>query len=584
MSHFSPFKAHVAPPGSGGGRANRFWMVMAFLVAGAIGCGHGDSGPQSQPVTAQDREVDASRLLTQASFGPKDEELKTLMDAGPDGWLKAQFAMPPSGSFLDYMDGRRSQLEKGGTSIGPNQFYEFFYATAAKAPDQLRERMAFALSQIFVVSMKSDGVRFYIRSAGSYYDMLRRDAFANFRKVLEDVTLHPAMGLYLSSICNLPEDRATGRIPDENYAREVMQLMSIGLFQLNPDGTEKLDSQGNPIPTYSHDDIAGLAKVFTGFGWFAPNPTDETFRNGVGSDSETNPMSLYPQFHSTSAKTFLGTTIPASAASDPAGDVKKALDTLFNHPNVGPFIAIRLIQQFVTSNPSPGYVARVASVFDNDGLGRRGDLEAVLKAVLMDREARDKAVWNTPAFGKLREPVLRFTNWMRAFGAESQSKLYLVPETDQAAVSLAQSPLNSPSVFNFWSPGYRPPFAGFQDVGKTGPEFQVVDEVSAAGYVNFVEQIVDQGFGGGAGTLPATQGPDVQARYPRELALSVDPDALTKDIDRMLLCGTMSSPLRERLRTAIEGVPLPEGGGPSLDRVKLAVFLTLSSPEYLQQR
>lgn len=564
--------------------------IWAFLLVFVLSCGRGAPAPQAPPVPPE--LADVRRLLTQATFGVTDAGVAAVADAGLSGWLDAQFALPLGTTCVQYLDERKVQLaaDPRALTLGADQFYECFYARAATAPDQLRQRMAFALSQIFVISMRNEQFFHHIRSAGSYYDMLTADAFGNYRTLLEDVTLHPAMGMYLTYFYNQPDDPTTGRVPDENYAREILQLMSIGLCKLNPDGSPRLDGQGRAIPTYSHDDVAGLAKVFTGFSWYSPAATDTAFWTGASPESEIRPMTLYPQWHSNSAKAFLGTTLAPAAAADPAGDLEAALDAIFNHPNVGPFFGRRLIQQLVTSNPSPAYVGRVAAAFDDDGRGVRGDLKAVIRAVLLDPEARDLAGAQAPGFGKLREPVLRFTQWMRAFGAQSRSGAFLLGNTDDTGSALGQSPLNAPSVFNFWQPGYQPALGPFSGTGMEAPEFVGVDEVSVAGYINFMQAVVDQGCGGGSATSPATPGPDIQSTYAQEVPLAGDPEALVARLEQTLLCGTLSPELRSALTEAVASVPLPADGDSArlasarLDRVKLAVFLVLASPEFLHQR
>jgi uncharacterized protein (DUF1800 family) len=412
--------------------------------------------------------------------------------------------------------------------------------------------------------------------------MLGNNAFANYRTLLEGVTLHPMMGIYLSYLANQKEDPAGTRTPDQNYAREVMQLMSIGLVMLNQDGTPQLDANGKPIPTYSQDDILGLAKVFTGMSWYSPSPTNNTFvgRNRDPS-SDIQPMIFYPQFHSTSEKKFLGVTIAASGTPDVGGDLKIALDTIFNHPNVGPFIALRLIQQFVTSNPSPAYVSRVAAVFNNNGSGVRGDMGAVISAVLKDAEARDISVVTSTTFGKLREPVIRLANWMRAFNASSQSGNWSVQSTS-ANTSLSQSPLTSASVFNFWRPGYVPPNTQLGSQNLYAPEFQVVDEVTTAGYLNTVQNTINSGIG---------TANDVRSAYASEIALAGDPNALLDRLNTLLLYGQMSAKLRQLVSEAVTGVAIPGGSATQaqidaamLNRAKLAVFLVMASPDYLVQR
>jgi uncharacterized protein (DUF1800 family) len=568
------------------------FLSMGLLLALLAGCGGGASGPGPSDLPASPAE--ANRFLTQATFGPSNASLQNVSVQGYSGWLAGQMGQPVSASFAQYMLARQAAFNAANVGkttglygLGPNQLYELFYAQAATAPDEVRQRVAFALSQIFVVSMQDTMVAGHILSAGAYYDVLQADCFGSYRQLLEDVTLAPAMGLYLSTMHNVKENAATGLHPDENYAREVMQLMSIGLYLLNPDGSVQTDGSGNPLPTYTYTDISGLAKVFTGWGWYAPTPSSATYWNGVGTASLTNPMSFYPQYHSTSAKTFLGVTIPASGTADTAGDLKIALDTLAAHPNVGPFLGTRLIQQLVTSNPSPAYVARVAAAFADNGHGVRGDLGAVVMAVLTDPEARGLADAQAPGYGKLREPVLRFANWMRAFGASSSSGFWELGALDSPANQLGQSPLNAGSVFNFWRPGYVPPGTALAANNLVAPEFQAVNEVSVAGYLNFLQGVIPNGLGGGAGALPPTTGNDITAAYATELSLASDPDALATRMSDALLYSSMSSSLHQQIVTAVSGVAVPTGTGAAKalqERVWLAVYMTMASPEYLIQR
>jgi uncharacterized protein (DUF1800 family) len=290
-------------------------------------------------------------------------------------------------------------------------------------------------------------------------------------------------------------------------------------------------------------------------------------------------MIAYPTYHATNAKSFLGATIPATATADPAGDLKAGLDTLYNHPNVGPFIARQLIQRLVTSNPTPAYVGRVAAVFNNNGKGVRGDLGAVVKAILLDPEARDTdAALADPNYGKLREPVVRLANWMRAAGAQSASGNWTITTT-AANTSLSQAPLTAPSVFNFWRPGYSPPNTKVGNLGYVAPEFQVVDEVSVAGYLNTMQTTIGTGIG-----LKT----DVTADYASWIPLATDGGALTDRINLLLMNGQMSDALRIRIISAATAVPVPASGTKVqtalVNRVKLAIFMAMSSSEYIAQR
>ena len=560
-------------------------VLSLVLVAGLTGCGggggqDGGGGPAPPPAATPLSDAEAARFLTQATFGATDADINVLKPLGYRPWLDQQMSLPSS-SHQAYMDNRLAQLRvtQPTATLNANHFYESFWSYSATGQAQLRERMKLALSEIFVISMVDPGVD--ARGAGAYYDMLGANAFGNFRTLLQQVSMHPMMGVYLTHLANQKEDPATGRNPDENYAREVMQLMTIGVNRLNPDGTVVTDGSGAPIPAYTPADISGLARVLTGMSWYSPTPTNNTFfgRNR-DPDASVRSMIFYPAFHSTSAKTFLGTTI-AGGSTDGAAELNTALDVIFNHPNVGPFISRQLIQRLVTSNPSPAYVQRVASVFNNNGTGIRGDMAAVVRAILLDVDARDMTAVNSSTFGKVREPMIRLTNWMRAFGATSVSGNYLITSTS-GNTALGQSALAAPSVFNFYRPGYVPPNTRLGAASLNAPEFQIVDEVTVAGYANTIQGAIGTGIGTGA---------DVRSAYAAEIAVAGDATLLVERMNRLLLYGQMSPTLRVRITDSVNSVAIPGAGSTQaqidaarLNRARLAVYMTMISPEYLVQR
>ncbi len=324
--------------------------------------------------------------------------------------------------------------------------------------------------------------------------MLGGNAFGNFRDLLQLVALHPMMGVYLSHLKNQKEDAATGRVPDLNFAREVTQLFTIGQYKLAADGSTELGSDAKATPAYNSADLAGLSQVFTGWSWYAgPELTDRTSRRFLGQDAQLErdwrPMPSYNEYtantsyHSISAKSFFGVTIPAQASPDTEGDLKAALDTLFNNPNVGPFIGRQLIRRVVIGNPSPAYVGRVSAAFNDNGTGVRGDLKAVWRAVLLDPEARTAG--DAASYGRVLEPLVRLANFMRAFNVKSTSGLYTgIGNTDDPAMRLNQTPMFSPSVFNFFRPGYVPTSKTIADAGLVVPELQITHDVSVAGYMS----------------------------------------------------------------------------------------------------
>ncbi|WP_432377522.1 DUF1800 domain-containing protein [Duganella sp. P38] len=528
--------------------------------------------PSLPPVTAADATTRptrqaAAQFLAQATFGPTAASIDELAASSKAEWLNAQFQMAPSQHRNNVV-----LAAAAGVTIGQNQAYESFWKQAVTGDDQLRQRVAFALSQIFVVSIVGSELATRPEGVASYYDMLGQNAFGNFRTLLENVALHPMMGLYMSHLRNKKESGT--RVPDENFAREVMQLMTIGLYQLNQDGSNKL-SGGQPVETYSHEDVMGLAKVFTGWSWAGPDQSTTRFNGGNAyAARDWTPMQQYPAFHSTASKSFLGATTNGSGEAD----LKVALDTLFNHPNVGPFIGRQLIQRLVSSNPSPAYVSRVAGVFNNNGAGVRGDMRAVIRAILLDPEA--------PATGnakKLREPILRLAHWMRAFNAKSTTGRFMMANTDDPMTSLGQTPFRAPSVFNYFRPGYTPPNTALSSAGMVAPEMQITGEPSVTGYLNYMQTAVQYGVGGNR---------DIMPDYSAELALAEQPAQLVDRVNLLLLAGQMSSTLRNQLITALNAVNLPAATANNSgtvetarkNRVYLAVYLTMASPEYLAQR
>ncbi|HYF60315.1 MAG TPA: DUF1800 domain-containing protein [Burkholderiaceae bacterium] len=575
------------------GRSTRLFAAL-MLGAALAACGGGGggssgtdgreaagfSGPALDPPATKGAGV---RFLGQASFGASAAELDRLTTLGYTRWIDEQFARPAGTPHLDYFAARTAELDENEFPT-ENWVYESFWRTALSAEDQLRHRVAYALSQIFVISLADDAVNDHPRGVASYLDMLGRNAFGNFRTLLEDVTMHPMMGLYLTHLRNQKADASIGRVPDENYAREIMQLFTIGLHELNLDGTVRLDSRNEPIETYRIEDVIGLARVFTGLSWGGPDSSNARFFGTISiTDRDIVPMRGYPQYHETGSKTFLGTTV---GASTPEASVKAALDHLVAHPNVGPFIGKQLIQKLVTSNPSPGYVARVAAAFNDNGAGVRGDMKAVIRAVLLDPEARDDAATAAPTAGKLREPLLRVTAWLRAFDAKSTTGRFLVGVTDDPVNSIGQSPMRAPSVFNFFRPGYVPPNTTIAAAKLVAPEMQMVQETSVAGYLNTMRNLVPNGFGNNP---PNASRRDVQPDYADELALADDARALVDRVALLLTADQMPAALRQKIATAVASINVAISNPTNLEtarrnRVHLAVFLTVASPEFVVQK
>jgi len=573
-----------------------FAVALACLAGGCSKSGGPEGSPQGSGVDlssvppsayALPSAADAARFLNQASFGATEAEVNKVKTYGYSAWLEDQFHMP--GAMHEAYINAVSASLPAGQSLDDSHVMNTFWREAATGQDQLRRRVAFALSQIFVVSLQDTTVSEFKRGVASYLDMLGRNTFGSYRQLLDDITLHPMMGLYLSHLRNQKENPARNRVPDQNYAREVMQLFSIGLYELNPDGTLKLVA-GQPVETYDNDDIVGLSRVFTGFSWAGPDKSDTRFNGGGTQDPnrEVLFMQSYPRFHSISEKRFLTAVIPAGATADPDGDLRVALDTIASHPNVAPFISRQLIQRLVTSNPTPAYVARVAQAFDagrftsglwSAGTGQRGDLRATVAAILLDPEARTAVRLADPTFGKVREPILRVGHWMRAFNARSASGNFLLGVTDDPITSLSQSAMRSPSVFNFYRPGYAPPNTPIATAGLVAPELQIVLETSVVGYSNFMRGAVQNGLGSGSPR-------DIQPDYTTELALADNADALIDRVELLLTAGTMSADTRTLIRNAVNSIAIPATNQTTArqNRVRLAVLFALSSPDYLVQK
>ena len=575
--------------------------LVAFMALALAACGGGksdDSGPTEAPTEIPSSRQAAARFLTQATFGPTDADIDRVMSIGYAAWINEQLAKPTAShrTTWEVADAAAKAINPDNTA-GQDGVINSFWKQAVSGEDQLRQRVAFALSEIFVISMQDGTLGDNPRGVAAYMDMLADKGLGNYRDLLESVSLHPMMGVYLSALRNQKADARTGRVPDENYAREIMQLFSIGLYELNPDGTQRLEG-GAPIETYDPADIAGLAKVFTGWSWACPEwPENNCFFNGSANglsdpDRAFKPMMGYPQYHSTEEKSFLGATISAQSTSSPTASLQSALDTLYNHPNVGPFIGKQLIQRLVTSNPSPQYVSAVAAAFNNNGAGVRGDMKAVVKAILMHPEARVSS--NTA--GKVREPVLRLAAMLRVFGYRSDSGSYRVGGTDNPGTQLGQTPMRSPSVFNFYRPGYVPPGTEAAAAGLVVPEMQIAHETTASDYVNYIRDAISQGVGQTNGTINGVpyNRRDLQPNFTAEIALADKPSELLDRINARLMYGTMPAELKAEIQGAIEKIAIPalNSGGTnqsSIDsakrnRVNAAVLLTMVSPEFLVQK
>ncbi len=560
----------------------------------------------------------AARLLSQATLGTTYNDIENVANLGIEKWVDQQLAMPNSFSITSYMQNihqglvdslRRTDPSKNlvNTFLADRYFDISWFQGSMNTPDLLRWRVALGLSEIFVTSRISANEG-YPYASSSYYDMLLENCFTNYRNIIEKVTYHPSMAVYLTFMNNHATDSYNGKLtfPDENYARELMQLFSIGLFQLNLDGTEKKDTNGKSIPTYNNNDIGGLAKVFTGLSWGDSRYLGDKLKDNWSytknlkffpldsSDAYLRPNASNKRItngHEVGAKTFLGSTIPARSVEQGELDIKDALDIIFNHPNVGPFISRRLIQRLVTSNPSPAYIQRVATVFNNNGSNVRGDMKAVIRAILLDQEARDCCNnGNTEFAGALKEPFIRYTNLVKGLNLTATGGVFR--NTMQRVYDkMGQLPMYSPSVFNFFSPDYLPDGA-LKGTGKFGPEFQTLNSQSLSGYMNALnswlinDDPVDY--------LTYFPGETFKPNQDAKFDLSADyqltrNDRLTQLLDKynlILAHGRISQQGLNTIKKALSGMPLTVTNGVVNDSeanriVRIAIYLIMSSPDYI---
>jgi uncharacterized protein (DUF1800 family) len=526
----------------------------------------------------------AIRFLEQAAFGPEGnfKNVQEVMRLGFEGWLSAQFSRPvglhqPYLSYLARVSRTRVNHDSKTVSwwnrvMGVPSLYP---GGRAQAPDPLRQRVAFALSEIFVISDRLDELSNQPIGMMHFYDLLVRGAFGNYRDVLYQVGAHPCMGIYLTHLQNEKGDPEAGTFADENFAREIMQLFSVGLWELNQDGTRKRDAQNQPIPTYDNHTIAETARVMTGFSFGGKLGTDFWY----APENFTAPMRMWDEYHDTGAKTLIGgVQLPARTPSFPdrgtAGlaDYAATIDALFQHPNTPPFVCSQLIQKLVTSNPSPAYVARVAGHFIDNGRGVRGDLKSVVRAILLDPEARDPERLSSSTFGKLKEPYLRTVQLAKAVGARAANGNYELNYLDDIHF---QQPLSAPSVFNFFKPAYSP--AGpVADAGLLGPEFQILNDISALSVPNYHLSALSEGFNRWGSENPRAI---VRPHLSQEIALAKDVPALLRRLDLLLTGGTLPNEQHQLIREAVEEISTDFYKWRE-ERVRMAIYLIASSAEF----
>ncbi len=554
-------------------------IAAGALLIAAAGCtesgGDGSAPPPPTGGPVGMSELEAVRFLSQATFGATQGDIDNLRAIGYEQWLLDEFAKPQESLLQSVL-----LVEASGAEAGRTELSETFWTRAILGDDQLRQRFGFALSQIIVASYADGALEDRPVAMANYMDIINAGAFGNFRQTLENVTYSPAMAIWLTYLQNQKADPDQGVVPDENYAREILQLFTIGLVDLQPNGDPVLVG-GNPVETYDNGDITELAKVFTGLSW-----AEQTRFLGRPDDirSEYLPLVMFDEEHSPEAKSFLGTTIPANTPGDQS--IAIALDALFNHQNTAPFISRQLIQRMVTSNPSSAYVNRVATAFRSGSFtmpdGRvaggagRGDMRAVVAAILLDDEARDITFTSNAQYGKVREPVIRFAQWARAFDVTSTDvgNEELVRDT-QTPNRLNQQAYRSPSVFNFYRPGYVQPGSESAAAGMVAPELQITTAASVTGYANFMTDFIfnDEGR------------TDFAPNYDTEVALAGDAAALVDHLNTLLAHGALNAATRTQIIDAVNAISSGSGSFSRDElRARLAVLFVMNSSDYIVQR
>jgi uncharacterized protein (DUF1800 family) len=549
---------------------------VALIVSACGGGGSGASAPTAPTAPAQPAvtAIDAARLLDQATFGVTASDVASVQSIGIDAYISAQLALPAT-QYLGYSytphtapadcksDG--SNPPDAASLCARDQYSAFqvqrdFFTHALYNPDQLRQRVAFALSQIMVVS----SVEIYeAYGLADFENILLNDALGNYRTLLQDVTLSPTMGHYLDMANSDQTNTANGTVPNQNYAREVLQLFSIGLVELNQDGSQQLDATGAPIPTFTPPTIEGFAALFTGWTYPPLSGASSNWTNPINFDGQ---MVSFPNHHQAGTKLLLnGYTVPAGQTPDQ--DLANGLDNIFNHPNVGPFIGKQLIQHLVTSNPSPAYVSRIAAVFADNGQGVRGDLSAVVRAILEDEEARDAA---PPAiFGHLREPALFITAAMRSLGGQSDGVLL------RSASSAMGQPIFSPeTVFNFYPPSYQIP--GTQVIA---PEFGIQNAATALARSNFINTVILQGGAPPSSSVSGSTGTSINLSA---FAGANDNAAMTTALNQTLMHGSLSADASTIIISAANAAAA--NSSDALAPVRAAAYLILTSGQYQVER
>jgi uncharacterized protein (DUF1800 family) len=534
--------------------------------------------------------MEASRFLDQAAVSHDLSEVSNVMNMGYEAWIDDQFTKPVSHILPEmeviWHDLKVLYANNGiDTSdiFGPySKHYNYALWTVMMThEDYLRQRVAQALSEILVISMNSD-LRDWGESLSSFYDLLLDNTFGNYYDILNDVSKSVPMGYYLSHINNPKTDTTANIRPDENYAREIMQLFSIGLYKLNIDGTPKRDSDGNPIPTYDNADIKEMAKIFTGLGCGALEnrnnwPYTPIFGVGLWAIDKTKPMQMFNDHHEPGPKVILK-DITIDIPGDGMAEVDSVISYLFHHDNVGPFISYRLIQRLVKSNPSPAYVARVASAFNDNGNGVRGDMQAIIKAILLDEEARSGEYMNEESAGMVKPPFLRYASFLREIPLDNPSGKFWNNGFSFLDKTL-HWPLAAPSVFNFYLPNHQP-IGDFIELDLVSPELKIHNTSSAINYVNNTHEMINWNawYDWEDNDIINT---DVWVDLIGLMNESDDIEKMINMLDIHITNGQLSEYTRQNMRDAMNALYWTWDEDWRWHRASLLTYLFLISPDYV---
>jgi len=535
--------------------------LLAALALEACGDGGGTTSPSvppPPPPPPSPTKAQASRFLSQATMGGSSADITSLASSSYDAWLTTQLGLARPQKFWDF-------LVANGYNVAANVnnttgFDPMVWSQLISSADTLRQRVGLALLDQWVVGIDGFASSWRQFVMAAYLDVIWDNALGNYRDLMEGVSTSVGMGLYLTYLGSIKANPATGAIPDENYARESMQLFTIGLYQLNMDGSQVLDTSGNPVPTYTQADVSAGARVWTGYTYAN---TDNTTPNRM-----QLPMIINAAQHETGATTLLNGAVNIPAGTDGATARKIMLDGLFNHANVPPFVSKQLIQHLVTSNPSPAYIQRVATVFANNGNGVRGDMKAIVRAILTDTEARSDANITSTTFGKLREPVVRLTQWARAYNVTSPTNQWPFGNTVSTANRIGESAGHAPSVFNFFRPGYTPPGTAVATAGLVAPEFQITNEPQIVAYINYMQSIIVNGAG------------EAKADYSSLTSIATDSQALLNELNLVFAANQISAATIAQMKTALDTISTSTTSGIN-NRIYAALVLVMAAPEFL---